>query len=161
MIVLALDTAGSACSVALWRDGEVIAARSLPLARGHAEALMPMVREVAAAAAIDLATPDLFAVAIGPGAFTGLRIGIAAAAGMALAANRPILGISSLEIAAHAVPVAERQRRDVLVVLDSRREELFVQLFDSDLAPLGGPACSAPAGLAALCGDRPLTVTGD
>ncbi|MHA1569433.1 MAG: tRNA (adenosine(37)-N6)-threonylcarbamoyltransferase complex dimerization subunit type 1 TsaB, partial [Alphaproteobacteria bacterium] len=84
--LLALDTATGACSVAIWHEGGVLRRRVAEMAHGHAEALMPMVREVMHAAGASFTDLDAFAVTVGPGAFTGLRIGLAAARGMALAA---------------------------------------------------------------------------
>lgn len=161
MIVLAIDTAGAACSVALCRDGMPVSASTEPMTRGQAERLMPMVRSTTGEAGLRLADIDLFAVTIGPGAFTGLRIGLAAAAGMALAAGRPIVGIGNLEASVHAVPRGRSAGRTVLAALDSRRAELFAQPFDEALNPLAEPACLAPADLAGLVPDRPVLVTGD
>ena len=76
MIVLAMDTSTSACSAALWADGRILARRLSPMARGQSEALMPMVAEVMAEAGLDFKALDLLAVSVGPGAFTGLRIGL-------------------------------------------------------------------------------------
>jgi len=161
VIVLAIDTAGAACSVALWRDGATVAAGVEPMTRGQAERLMPMVRSMTAQAGLRLADIDLFAVTVGPGAFTGLRIGLAAAAGMALAAGRPIIGIGNLEASVHAVPGHRSAGRTVLAALDSRRAELFAQPFDQDLTPLSEPACLAPADLPGLVPGGPVLVTGD
>ena len=161
MIVLAIDTAGAACSVALCRDGAPVSASTEPMTRGQAERLMPLVRSTTGEAGLRLADIDLFAVTIGPGAFTGLRIGLAAAAGMALAAGRPIVGIGNLEASVHAVPLGRSAGRTVLAALDSRRAELFAQPFDEVLNPLAEPACLAPADLAGLVRDGPVLVTGD
>ena len=102
MIVLAIDTACSACSAALARDGVVVAARSEAMARGHAEALMPMVQAVMAEARIAWADLELVAVTNGPGSFTGLRTGLAAARGIALAQGIPVAGVTTLEAVAAA-----------------------------------------------------------
>ena len=161
MIVLAIDTAGAACSVALSRDGAPVAAGVEPMTRGQAERLMPMVRSMTDRAGLRLADIDLFAVTVGPGAFTGLRIGLAAAAGMALAAGRPIIGIGNLEASVHAVPGHRTAGRTVLAALDSRRTELFSQPFDEDLTPLCEPACLGPADLSGLLPAGPVLVTGD
>src|SRR5450432_1394851 len=112
MTILALDTSGAACSVAL-RDGagRLLAHRFEALARGHAERLMPMLREVMAEADVDFAALALIAVTTGPGSFTGIRVGLAAARGLALASGLPILGITAFEALAGAVPAAERQGR--------------------------------------------------
>ena len=81
MKILALDTATSSCSVAIWADA-VKAARATAMERGHAEALMTMVVEAMAEAGVAFPDIDLVAVTVGPGSFTGLRIGLAAARGM-------------------------------------------------------------------------------
>ena len=80
MIILGLDTALAACSVAVTRDGEVLAAMSEPMLRGHQERLAPMVQEVMAAAGLPFAALDRVGVTVGPGSFTGLRVGLAFAA---------------------------------------------------------------------------------
>lgn len=161
MIILAIDTAGAACSAALWRDGAILARRVEAMTRGQAERLMPMVRSLTDGAAVPLMDIDLFAVTTGPGAFTGLRIGLAASAGMALAAGRPIIGIDNFQTAARAVPTDRIVGQTLLVALDSRRAELFAQPFDESRTPLAGPACLAPADLPAILPAGPVLVTGD
>ena len=96
MKLLALDCAGLACSVALWRDGAIVAERTREMARGHAEALMPMLGEVMAAADERLDALDRLAVTVGPGSFTGIRVGLAAARGLALAIGCPLIGVGTL-----------------------------------------------------------------
>ena len=161
MIVLAVDTAGSACSAAILRDGAAAARRSEVMRRGQAERLVPMVVSMVDEAGLGLSDIDLFAVTVGPGAFTGLRIGLAACAGMALAAGRPIIGIGNLEAAARAVPADRIDSGTLLVALDSRRAELFAQPFDASHRPLAEPACLAPEALYSLLPDGPVLVTGD
>ncbi len=161
VIILAIDTAGAACSVALWRDGAILAQQTEPMTRGQAELLMPMVCSLTDGAGVPLTDIDLFAVTTGPGAFTGLRIGLAACAGMALAAGRPIVGIDNFETAAHAVPKDRIAGRTLLVALDSRRVEIFAQPFDASGAPLAEPCCVAPADLPVLLPEGPVLVTGD
>lgn len=131
------------------------------MARGQAEMLMPMVQSLVDQAGVALADIDLFAVTVGPGAFTGLRIGIAASAGMALAAGRPIVGIGNIEADARAVPIDRLAGRTLLVALDSRRAELFAQAFDDGMVPLAEPCCRAPTGLPDLVPPGPVLVTGD
>lgn len=158
--ILALDTATSACSVAFWADGEVVARRFAQMPRGQSEALLPMVSEVLDEAAVDWAGLDLLAVTVGPGAFTGLRIGLAAARGMALAAGLPCIGVTTLEaVAAGAVD----DKGPLLVVLDAKRADVYAQAFDADHRPLGEPRALMPEalpGLIAQIGERP-TVIGD
>ncbi len=144
MNILALDTSLSSCSVALWRDGAVDAGRFVPMERGQSEALMPMVRQVMAEAGAEFADIDLVAVTIGPGAFTGLRIGLAAARGLALAAGLPCLGVTTLEAVAAGVAAGERKAATVLVALETKRADVYAQSFDSDLQPLDAPRAVVP-----------------
>lgn len=160
MKVLALDSATSACSAAVWQGGTVLAHRHAEMARGQSEVLVPMVAEVMAEAGAAFAQLDLLAVTVGPGAFTGIRIGLAAARALALAAGKPLAGIPTPDVVAAMVPQAERQGRTVLVVLDSRREELWVQAFSKALVPMGAVAALAPAQAAALIAG-PVVLAGD
>jgi tRNA threonylcarbamoyladenosine biosynthesis protein TsaB len=159
MKVLALDAATGACSAALWADGRVIGHRFAVMARGQAEALMPMVDAVLLEAGVGFADIDRFGVTVGPGAFTGLRIGLAAARGMALAAGRPLIGISTFEAVAHGLHDDEKAGRSVVVAIESRRADLYVQSFDPALVPLTAPAAVVPAAVAIPAG--PVLVAGD
>src|ERR1051326_4463832 len=104
MLILAIDTALDACAAAVLDTGasKLIAVESQTMKRGHAEALMPLVARVMKQAALPFAALDRIAVTTGPGSFTGLRVGLAAARGIALAAHKPIVGLSTL--AAFAAP---------------------------------------------------------
>ena len=149
MNILSLDTALAACSAALWRDGAIAARRFAPMVRGQSEALMPMVRQVLAEAGAGFADIDLVAVTIGPGAFTGLRIGLAAARGLALATGRPCLGVTTLEAVAAGVAAAERDAGTVLVVLETKRADVYAQSFGAksvggELKPLDSPRAVVP-----------------
>jgi tRNA threonylcarbamoyladenosine biosynthesis protein TsaB len=159
--ILALEASAAACSVALWRAGSLAAHRFRPMARGHAEALMPLAIEVLAEAGIGFGDLDTVAVTVGPGAFTGLRIALAAARGIALAAGIPVIGVTTFAAIAEAVPMAERTDRSLLVLLDSKRGDLFAQLFASDLSPVGEPEIVPPAGIGRLVSSGPLVLAGD
>ena len=128
--ILALDTSSSACSVACWKSTEIVANEYVDLGRGHAEALVPMIASVMRKADIDYFQLDAIAVTLGPGTFTGLRIGLSAARGLALAASIPMVGISSLEVLAHATSL---ERNSVLAILDAGRGRLYAQSFNSSL----------------------------
>lgn len=161
MTVLALDTSGAACSVAL-RDGggRLLAHRFAALQRGHAERLMPMLREAMAEAGVEFAGLDLLAVTTGPGSFTGIRVGLAAARGLALASGLPLLGVTAFEALAAALPLAERRDGALLVAIDSRRGDFFIQRFAAG-APLAAPEAVSPEGLAAAVPAGRLLLAGD
>jgi tRNA threonylcarbamoyladenosine biosynthesis protein TsaB len=165
MKVLALDSAVSACSVAIWADGRLVAGERVDLARGQAEALLPMVARVSAAAGLALAEMDRFAVTSGPGHFTGLRTALAAARGLALATGRPLVGIGTLTAVAAGVPADQRGNALVIVALDSKREEPYLQTFAADLRPLTPPVAERvpdyAAGLHAQYVDEVFHVAGD
>ena len=160
MKLLALDAAAGACSVALWRDGAVLAHRYCVRARGHAEVLVPMVEEVMAAAGLAYAELDGFAVTRGPGTFTGIRIGLACARGLALAAHLPLVGLTTLEVLAAGVPEALAEGA-VLAALEARRGEVYAQAFGPGLVPLSEPAALLPEVALALVADRDAALTGD
>ncbi|MBV9969665.1 MAG: tRNA (adenosine(37)-N6)-threonylcarbamoyltransferase complex dimerization subunit type 1 TsaB [Xanthobacteraceae bacterium] len=130
MRVLAIDTALDACSVAVLDTEESGRARSrsLPMARGHAEALMPLVANVMSEARTEFSELDRIAVTVGPGSFTGLRVGLAAARGIGLASGKPVVGLTTLS--ALAVPLIDADdSRSVLAVIDARHANVYMQLF--------------------------------
>ena len=130
MIVLAIDTCLGACSVAVVSDGRTVAAASEPMTRGHQERLAPMAREVMARAGLDFAALDRIAVTVGPGSFTGLRVGLAFAKGLALALGKPCIGVGTLE--ALAATLAEPG--PLAVVIDSGRGQVYLQTFEAGRA---------------------------
>jgi tRNA threonylcarbamoyladenosine biosynthesis protein TsaB len=157
MIALGFDTCLSACSVAVV-DGERVLARAREvMARGHQERLAPMVQQVMAEAGLAFGQLDRIGVTVGPGSFTGLRVGIAFAKGLALALDRPTVGIGTLEaLAAHATGL-------VFPAIDARRGQLYLQAFDGGRALMAPDALTveaAAARIAELSMGRPFTLTG-
>jgi tRNA threonylcarbamoyladenosine biosynthesis protein TsaB len=146
MIILALDTALTACSVAVLDtdQGTLTARESVAMARGHAESLMPMVARVMEEAHLEFVEVDRIAVTTGPGSFTGLRVGISAARGMALAAAKPAVGLSTL--AAFAAPhIATDDTVPVVAVIDARHDHIYLQIFGPGGRTLVTPRiCSIP-----------------
>ena len=159
--ILALDAAGPACSAALWRDGRIAAHRRRPMQRGHAEALMPLLLEVLAAAGTGFAELRQVAVGVGPGSFTGIRIALATARGIALAAGLPVTGVDSFSAVAAALPAQLHQGRSLLVAIDSKREAVFGQYYDRDLSPQGEALTLPPGPLLARRPPGPLLIAGD
>jgi tRNA threonylcarbamoyladenosine biosynthesis protein TsaB len=163
MLILAIDTALSACSVAIVRGDETLVSQVVPMARGQAEHLAPMVRAVAIEAGIGFSQIDLIAVTRGPGAFTGLRIGLAFARGLALALDRPCVGVSTLEVlalgAAHVRTLAAIDMAGSLFVgaWEGRREVLAPSRIDakSAVASLSGEWAVIGSGAAAIMAERP------
>lgn len=143
--LLALDAATEACSAAVVTDDGVLAGRFEALRRGHAERLMPMVQAVMAEAALDYRALSGIVTTIGPGSFTGVRVGLAAARGIALAAGLPLVGVTTLEALAAAVPASERAGRRILAALDALRGQVYAQWFDE-----AGTAVSAPTATTAM-----------
>jgi len=140
MRVLAIDTALEACSAAVLDTeyGGILASESLPMTRGHAEALMPLLKRVMNAAGMGYPDIDRIAVTTGPGSFTGLRVGIAAARGIALAADKPAVGLSTLSAyAAHHM--AADERLPVVAAIDARHDHVYLQVFGP-----GGSTLMAP-----------------
>lgn len=158
MILLAFDTAQGALSAAVM-DGEGVLASSFePRTRGHAEALMPLLETMLAEAALSFADLDALAVTVGPGTFTGLRVGLAAARGLALARSLPLVGVTTLE--AVAEPAGAEADETCIALFDARRDEVYMQAFAPSLAPLTPPLLVAldeamthmPAGKLVLVG---------
>src|SRR2546429_298857 len=140
MLVLAIDTALAACAAAVLdtQRGAIIASETLALTRGHAEAVMPLIARVMDQAAIEFQALDRIAVTIGPGSFTGLRVGISAARGIALAAGKPAIGLSTL--AGFAAPlIADDDSMQVVAAIDARHEQVYLQVFGSGGGGGGGP----------------------
>jgi tRNA threonylcarbamoyladenosine biosynthesis protein TsaB len=157
MIVLGLDTCLSSCSVAVLDGERVLASAREVMARGHQERLAPMAREVMARAGLSFDRLERIAVTVGPGSFTGLRVGIAFAKGLALALDLPAVGIGTLEA------LAAETEGLVFPAIDARRGQLYLQAFE-DGRPLMAPdaltAETAAARVAELSQGRPFTLIG-
>ena len=140
MRVLAIDTALAACSAAVLdtRQDAIVAGETRMMERGHAEALVPLIARVMEQAALAFTELDRVAVTVGPGSFTGLRVGISAARAIALAAGKPVVGVSTL--AAYAAPyMAQNDTAPVVAAIDARHEHVYLQAFGA-----GGRALIAP-----------------
>jgi tRNA threonylcarbamoyladenosine biosynthesis protein TsaB len=157
MRILAFDCAGAQCAAAILSNGDVLATRRVMAERGHAQLLIPMLVELLDEAGLEFSDIDRFVVTTGPGSFTGIRVALAAAHGLALGTGKPIVGITVFEAMAAAGAGTSR----LLVAIDSRRAELFVQLFDPAGVPLTEPAMLAPEAVADWAGPGALALTGN
>lgn len=159
MILLAIDTALENASVGLVA-GDRRWTRVATIGRGHAEILMDAIAGLLAEAEVAPSTLERIAVTVGPGSFTGLRVGIAAARGLALVKRIPVVGVPTLMIhAAHALALMEMPR-PVLALLPARADELYGQAFDADGAPLSPPAAGTSADFAAEAAAGNFVVAG-
>jgi tRNA threonylcarbamoyladenosine biosynthesis protein TsaB len=150
MLILAIDTALDACAAGVLDTGagKLIASETQPMKRGHAEALMPLIGRVMNQAAIAFTALDRIAVTTGPGSFTGLRVGLSAARGIALAADRPVVGVTTLT--AYAAPVVSTNSTPpVIAAIDARHDQVYFQVVSGDggalLSPRVAPIAEALA----------------
>ncbi len=139
MYILSLDSAGNACSACVWCDGRVLAEAREEMARGQDARLVPLTQNVMAKAGMTFDGLDRIAVTRGPGSFTGLRIGLAAARGFGLAANKPVVGVDRFMLYREQFNKADY---DLLVVLESKRLELYCRLYPAQGKPQ--EACMLP-----------------
>lgn len=137
MIVLALDTAGVDCAAAVYDSGSdsVMGEVTETIGRGHAEHLMHVVDEALAKAGTALSDVERVVVTVGPGSFTGIRIGVAAARGFALSLDIPAVGVTTLEVMAAAAG-KQNPGKPVLAAIDAKREEIYLQAFGANGGPL-------------------------
>jgi tRNA threonylcarbamoyladenosine biosynthesis protein TsaB len=140
MLILAIDTALDACAAGILDTdaGRLIAQESQAMKRGHAEALMPLIARVMQASGVAFASLDRIAVTTGPGSFTGLRVGLSAARGIALAANKPVVGVTTLT--AFAAPVvSESGEQPVISAIDARHDQVYFQVVSGNGSSLVRP----------------------
>ena len=140
MLILAIDTALDACAAAVLDTdtGKVVAQESQSMKRGHAEALMPLIGRVIKASGTAFASLGRIAVTTGPGSFTGLRVGLSAARGIALAANIPVVGVTTL--AAYAAPiVSQNAEHPVVSAIDARHDHVYLQIVSGNGSALVRP----------------------
>ncbi len=162
MLILAIDTALDACAAGVLdtEAGRLIAQESLPMKRGHAEALMPLIARVIKETGLGFASLDRIAVTTGPGSFTGLRVGLSAARGIALAAGKPVVGVTTLT--AYAAPVVSKHgEHPVISAIDARHDQLYLQVVSGNggslirprVAPLQEALAASRFGAAHLVGN--------
>lgn len=132
--VLAFDTSAAHCAAALLCDGQIVQ-RVDEMARGQAEHLMPMLNEMLSDASLTWRDLDAVGVGVGPGNFTGIRISVSAARGLALGLDKPAIGVSTLEAQAFGLSGT------VVSCLDARRDRIYAQVFGSGAGPSKPALC--------------------
>ena len=137
MIILAMDTALGDCSVALWQGDKVTHSLHADKNGSQSARLLPMVEEVLTSAAIGYGDCDAIACTLGPGGFTGIRVGLSAARALKTVTGKPLIGLTTLEVIAFALGV----HGDILSVIDAYRGQYYVQRFrrNAALRPLSDP----------------------
>ena len=135
-MILAVSSATRLAGAALLRDGELVAELEAPVGHPHSELLMPLVDDLLSRSGVGLRDVDAFAVAVGPGSFTGLRVGIATVKGLAFGSDRPVAPVPTLRALAEAAPSAGQP---VAAVLDAQRGEVYGAVYPGDGAPTASP----------------------
>jgi len=162
MLILAIDTALDACAAAVLDTGpgRLIAQASQAMKRGHAEALMPLIAGVMRDAGLPFAALDRIAVTTGPGSFTGLRVGLSAARGIALAAGKPAVGLTTLS--AYAAPlIALDSSKPVAAAIDARHDHVYLQVFGPGGRTLVAPGLVSIVKASSVCGSGEPRLVGN
>jgi tRNA threonylcarbamoyl adenosine modification protein YeaZ len=159
MNILAVETSLGVHSVAV-RAGAVMTVRSQDREASRAETVVMLIQQAMREAGLAYADLDLIAAATGPGSFTAIRTGLAAARGIALAAGKPVVGATSLEVIAAEVAANALVTGRFAVALDARKDELYVQVFDAGGVSAGDPVLMARSGARALRDEGLVAVAG-
>lgn len=163
LILLALDTSANFCSAALYDCGQerVLSQKSENIGRGHAERLMGLLAEVLETAELEYKDVNRIAAVCGPGSFTGIRVGLATARGLALGLNIPVIGVNALEAIAFQHNNRENNTETPIVVaLDAKRGELFAQVFSDSGKHMTRPQAVAIDQISDFTPDQPFRIAG-
>jgi tRNA threonylcarbamoyladenosine biosynthesis protein TsaB len=129
-IILAFETSSSVCSAAIWGEGEVMAHEQESIGYGHASSLFNFVRNVSQKARVPLEYISHVAVTRGPGSFTGVRVGLAAARGFSLAGNLPVLGMTTFDLLAFMAKKHMKKDGPKIVAMDTKRQDFYTAFYD-------------------------------
>lgn len=159
MLLLALDSATPVSSAALCDDaGGILGHRRGDEGPDQADRLIELIDAVLRDAGLDYGGIDVIAVNCGPGSFTGIRAGVAAARGLALASGRPLVAVNSLEVLAAAL--GPQAAGTIVAALDARRGQVYLQMFDHELVALGEPRALAPENVPLAVLQPPIRLLG-
>jgi tRNA threonylcarbamoyl adenosine modification protein YeaZ len=158
--ILAIDTALQACSACVIQSGEVepLALEQMPMERGHAEALLPLIDRVVAGVEGGFASLDRVAVTVGPGSYTGLRVGIAAARAIGLAAGVPVVGVTTLS--AHLAALMGEPHHLMAATVDARHGQVYFQAVAPGGRIVVAPTLTTIRDVVRMMGTGPVTLTG-
>jgi tRNA threonylcarbamoyladenosine biosynthesis protein TsaB len=159
MRILAFDTTTSACSVAIWQDGKILALYYDTMVHGQAEALVPAIERTMAEAQTTYKEVDRIAVTVGPGSFTGVRVGLATARGLSVAMACPVIGLLTTQVI--ATEAQGSSELPIAVAIDARRAEVYLQCFTAEGTPTEDPVCLMPEDAARILGTQPWLLAGD
>ncbi|MCB5174793.1 tRNA (adenosine(37)-N6)-threonylcarbamoyltransferase complex dimerization subunit type 1 TsaB [Microvirga lenta] len=161
MRVLAIDTALGACSACILQagDAEPLASETIPMERGHAEALLPLIDRVVSQVEGGFETLDRVAVTVGPGSYTGLRVGIAAARGIGIAADIPVIGVATLS--AFLAPLMAGDRRGLFTAaIDAKHGQIYIQAVATGGRVIIQPSLMGYRDAIRLLGSGPILASG-
>lgn len=161
MRILAIDTALSACSACLYETGatEPLVRETIPMERGHAEALLPLIDRVVSQVDGGFGTLSRVAVTVGPGSYTGLRVGIAAARAIGLAAGIPVVGVATLS--AYLAPLMTGERRGLFTAaIDAKHGQMYIQAIGAGGRAIIPPGVMGYREAVRLLGSGPILVAG-
>lgn len=141
MNILVIDTSGADCSAAIYDDaaGTVLSSRQETIGKGHAEKLMAMIDTVLQESQLDMADLGKVGVVVGPGSFTGIRVGVSVARGFGVALNLPLCSVTALEALAYSYMKQNDVDEPVLAAMDAKRGQVYLQLFGPDGEAREGP----------------------
>ena len=161
MYTLAFDTTGKSCSIILLKGNKPVSAFAKSMDYGQAELLIPQIKKMLEAASLKFKDLGLLAVCVGPGSFTGVRASISAARSFKIACPAlEIIGISAFEVYANSLKEEELSEAN-LVVIETKREDFYYQIFDKKLNSITAPAAAAKEEIIKQAQGKKLTVTGD
>ena len=161
MNILFFDAASSVCSAAIFADGVVIAKNQKLITNQHAEILVSMIEQILSDVKMDYSDLNLISTTIGPGSFTGIRIGLATARGLSLACNIPLIGVTNFEVLAYAVERIDRVGRRILVILETKRDDFYTCVYSDQLDLIHGPMAIEGDALEKLSDPGRTIVLGD
>lgn len=158
--ILAIDSAMNGCGAGVWaQGGKIAAARSMAMERGQAEALVPLVEDVMREAGMSYDELDMIAATVGPGTFTGLRVGLSAAKAMGLALGIPVAGITTLDVIARQF--YEEHKSACAVLIETKREDFYFQMFGADGKAISKAEAISGAEAAKRIAGKDLVLAGD